>query len=91
MMSLTAPETLIFIAITFLLGGMAKGVLGFGLPTISLTILALGIDLKQAIALIIVPTFFTNFWQAMAACDPRHLSPFVEPDPRRCRHDLVCG
>ena len=56
--------TLAYAAGVFLLAGTIKGIAGAGLPTISLAMLALAIDLKQAIAVLIVPTVITNIWQA---------------------------
>lgn len=70
-MSFTSPETLIFIAVAFLVAGTVKGVIGFGLPTVTLAILAVAIDLKVAIALIIVPMFLTNFWQGIVGKETR--------------------
>jgi uncharacterized protein len=52
-------------ALTFLIGGFVKGVVGLGLPTITLSILTATIGLKQAIVLILVPTIVTNIWQAI--------------------------
>jgi len=59
------PVTIIAIACTFLLGGVVKGVIGLGLPSVSLALLAVFIDLPSAMALIVMPTFFTNVWQAL--------------------------
>jgi uncharacterized protein len=56
--------TLAYAAGVFLLAGVIKGIAGAGLPTISLALLALTVDLKQAIAVLIVPTVVTNIWQA---------------------------
>ncbi|MBZ0216903.1 MAG: sulfite exporter TauE/SafE family protein [Fimbriimonadaceae bacterium] len=56
---------IIFIGLTFLLAGMVKGVIGFGLPTISLAVLATTFGLPVAMALMLVPSFVTNVWQAM--------------------------
>ncbi|UUX51653.1 sulfite exporter TauE/SafE family protein [Nisaea acidiphila] len=58
------PETLVAIAATFFLAGTVKGVIGLGLPTVSLGVLTVLIDLPSAMALIIVPGFVTNVWQA---------------------------
>jgi uncharacterized membrane protein YfcA len=52
------------IAVTFLLAGTVKGVIGLGLPTVSLALLTLAFDLTQAMALLLVPSFVTNVWQA---------------------------
>ncbi len=56
-------ETFTVIVATFLLAGMVKGVIGLGLPTVSLAILAVAIDLQSAMALLLIPSFVTNFWQ----------------------------
>jgi uncharacterized membrane protein YfcA len=56
-------HTLIIVAATFLLAGTVKGVIGLGLPTVSLGILTAAIDLPTAMALLLVPSFVTNFWQ----------------------------
>lgn len=52
------------IAGTFLLAGAVKGVIGLGLPTVSLGLLTAALDLTTAMALLIVPSFTTNLWQA---------------------------
>ena len=50
---------------SFLLAGFVKGVVGLGLPTISLALLTALLDLPTAMALLIVPAFFTNIWQGL--------------------------
>ena len=60
------PATLLLIALTFLLAGAVKGVVGMGLPTIGLAVLTATLGLQPAMALMIVPTLVTNFWQALA-------------------------
>ncbi len=61
-----AAETLILIAATFGLAGLIKGVVGLGLPTISLAILTATLGLRDAMALMLVPSLATNVWQAVA-------------------------
>jgi len=56
--------TIVVIFATFLLAGTVKGVIGLGLPTVSLALLTVAIDLPSAMALLLVPSFFTNLWQA---------------------------
>ena len=56
--------TIAAIASTFLLAGTIKGVIGLGLPTVSLAILTVLIDIPSAMALLLVPSFVTNFYQA---------------------------
>lgn len=58
------PLILLVIGGTFLLAGAVKGVIGLGLPTVSLALLTVAIDLPSAMALLLVPSFVTNVWQA---------------------------
>ncbi|MGD1876666.1 MAG: sulfite exporter TauE/SafE family protein [Kiloniellaceae bacterium] len=60
------PLALTAIAGVFLLAGFVKGVVGFGLPTVSLALLAVAFGLPQAMALMLVPAFVSNIWQAVA-------------------------
>src|ERR1041384_1660627 len=54
---------LILIAAAFLLAGFVKGVIGLGLPTVSMGLLAVTMPPGQAIAIVIVPAIVTNIWQ----------------------------
>jgi uncharacterized membrane protein YfcA len=47
----------------FLLAGTVKGVLGLGLPTISVGLLSLVMPPVQAAAILVIPSIVTNFWQ----------------------------
>lgn len=47
----------------FTLAGVVKGVVGLGLPTISMALLALFMAPVQAAALLIIPSLVTNVWQ----------------------------
>ena len=58
--------TMLAIAATFLLAGLVKGVIGLGLPTVSLGLLTAVIGLPQAMALLLAPSFVTNLWQALS-------------------------
>lgn len=53
------------IASTFVLAGFVKGVIGLGLPTVAMGLLAVVMTPAQAAALLVVPSFITNVWQAM--------------------------
>ncbi|MEO8164816.1 MAG: sulfite exporter TauE/SafE family protein [Betaproteobacteria bacterium] len=59
------PLTAFAVAGTFLIAGSVKGVIGLGLPTVSLALLTIALDLPTAMALLLVPSFITNLWQAM--------------------------
>ena len=47
----------------FVFAGAIKGVVGFGLPTVSMALLALVMAPVEAAALLIVPSLVTNAWQ----------------------------
>lgn len=59
-------EKLLFIAAVFALAGLVKGVIGLGLPTISMGLLALAMSPLQAAAILVLPSFLTNVWQMLA-------------------------
>jgi uncharacterized membrane protein YfcA len=59
------PVTL-FAAGVFVLAGIVKGIIGLGLPTISMGLLALVMPPAEAAALLIVPSLVTNLWQMLA-------------------------
>lgn len=50
-----------------------KGVIGLGMPTISIALLSLGMGLPAAVQVIVVPTLVTNIWQALAGDGLRRL------------------
>lgn len=49
----------------FLLAGFVKGVIGLGLPTVSIGLLGLVMTPAQAAAILVVPSLVTNVWQAV--------------------------
>jgi len=57
---------LMFIAAAFLLAGFVKGVIGLGLPTVSMGLLAVAMPPSHALAIVIVPAIITNIWQTFA-------------------------
>jgi uncharacterized membrane protein YfcA len=57
---------LIFIAAVFLLAGFVKGVIGLGLPTVSMGLLAVAMAPAHALAIVVVPGILTNIWQTFA-------------------------
>ncbi|MCB4821467.1 sulfite exporter TauE/SafE family protein [Roseicella aerolata] len=54
-----------FILGAFTIAGFVKGVAGFGLPTVTLGLLALTRPLPEAMALMLMPTLATNIWQSL--------------------------
>ena len=61
----TLSLTLALVAATFLLAGFVKGVIGLGLPTISMGLLALAMPAPHAAAILVVPSVVTNVWQML--------------------------
>ncbi|WP_156811494.1 sulfite exporter TauE/SafE family protein [Cupriavidus sp. USMAHM13] len=61
--SLPDAAPLLAATAVFAAAGVAKGVVGLGLPTFSMAMLALFMPPAQAAALLILPSFFTNVWQ----------------------------
>ncbi len=57
---------LILIAAVFLIAGFVKGVVGLGLPTVSMGLLAVSMAPSRAIAIVIVPAIVTNIWQTFS-------------------------
>jgi uncharacterized membrane protein YfcA len=55
--------TMAGIAGAFFIAGISKGILGLGLPSISLAFLTVLIDLQTAMTLLLVPSFITNLYQ----------------------------
>lgn len=75
------PLLLMLVAVTFLAAGSVKGVIGMGMPTVSLALLTATLGLQPAMALLLVPTLVTNVWQALVggrfAVIARRLWPFL--------------
>jgi uncharacterized membrane protein YfcA len=59
------PDVLLLSAAAFLLAGLVKGVIGMGMPTVSLALLSLWMTLPAAMQIMVVPTVVTNVWQAL--------------------------
>lgn len=59
--------TALWIAAIFLPAGLAKGVIGLGLPTIGMGLLALLMSPVEAAAVLALPSLVTNVWQMLAS------------------------
>ncbi len=57
------PALTLLVIGTFVLAGTVKGVIGLGLPTVSMGLLGLAMLPAQAAALLIIPSTITNLWQ----------------------------
>jgi len=67
----------VLIGLIFILAGFVKGVAGFGLPTVSIALIALFKPIPEAIGLILVPAFVTNIWQGLAGGQLRIVVPRI--------------
>jgi uncharacterized membrane protein YfcA len=54
------------VVFAYLLAGFVKGVIGMGLPTVAMGLLAAVMTPAQAAAILIAPSFATNIWQMLA-------------------------
>lgn len=63
--SLAEPPALALIAAVFFLAGLVKGLVGLGLPTVSLALLTATLGLHPAMALMLAPALLTNLWQGL--------------------------
>jgi uncharacterized protein len=60
-----ALSTLILLCLVFVLAGFTKGIIGLGLPTIAMGLLAVVLSPAEAAALLILPSLVTNVWQML--------------------------
>ena len=63
----------ILVCAIFMVAGMVKGLAGLGLPTVAMALLGLRLAPVEAVALLVVPGFLTNLWQACAGREGRGL------------------
>ncbi|SUS03985.1 putative membrane transporter protein [uncultured Defluviicoccus sp.] len=57
---------LMFVGAVFAVAGVVKGVIGLGLPTISMGLLAIVMPPVHAAAILLLPSLVTNVWQMVA-------------------------
>jgi len=84
--SVPMPELdpfLVAIAAIFLFAGFIKGVIGLGLPTVSVSLLAVAMPPGKALAIVIVPAIVTNISQTF-------VGPYLRDIVRRLWPLLVC-
>jgi uncharacterized membrane protein YfcA len=74
---------LFLIAAAFLLAGFIKGVIGLGLPTVSMGLLAVTMQPSHALAIVIVPAIVTNIWQTF-------VGPYLRDIVRRLWPLMAC-
>ncbi|RVA24109.1 sulfite exporter TauE/SafE family protein, partial [Mesorhizobium sp. M7A.F.Ca.US.001.01.1.1] len=64
---------LAWIGAVFLAAGFVKGVVGMGLPTVAMGLLAVTMPPAQAAALLLIPSLVTNLWQLLTGPSFRRL------------------
>ena len=64
------PATWLPVALAFLGGGVVKGAVGLGLPTVVLAALAPYMPVSQAAAILVIPSLVTNVWQLFGGPRP---------------------
>lgn len=68
-------------ALALIVGGILKGATGAGAPIVAVPILAIIVDVPFAIATLVLPSLFTNIWQAWrfrgAMTSPAFLAAFA--------------
>ncbi len=58
-------DLILYVMAVYLFAGAVKGVIGFGMPIVSLAMLAPAIGLKEAIVVMLIPSLATNIWQGL--------------------------
>lgn len=61
------------IALIYLLAGLVKGVIGFALPLVSVSLLSMLVPVERALALNTIPLLLTNVWLALQGGHALHL------------------
>lgn len=65
MTSIVPFDTLLLLFFSFFVGGLVKGIIGTGLPTIALALLTVTIGIKEGMAIILLPSILTNIQQGI--------------------------
>ena len=76
---MTSPTLLALVAAVFLLAGFVKGLIGLGLPLVSVGLLGLVMPPAEAAAILVVPSLITNVWQGLAGGHLRAVSRALWP------------
>jgi uncharacterized protein len=67
---MTLPDAWLPVALAFLGGGLVKGAVGLGLPTVVLAGLAPYMPVSKAAAILVFPSLVTNVWQLFGGPRP---------------------
>ena len=58
-------DVVVLVVLVFFVAGSIKGLIGFGLPTVSIAILAAFLGLIEAMTLMLLPSLITNLFQGL--------------------------
>jgi uncharacterized membrane protein YfcA len=67
---ITLPEAWLPVTLAFFAGGLVKGAVGLGLPTVVLAALAPYMPVSKAAAILVIPSLVTNVWQLFSGPRP---------------------
>lgn len=75
----TGPEGLVLViaVVAFLIGGILKGAMGFGLPLLAIPAMTAAHSLPMALSIAVVPVISTNIWQLWVLRDQRREAAFL--------------
>ena len=62
-MATFSSTSFVIVALTFVLAGTVKVVIGMGLPTVAMGVLGVFMPPVAAASLLLIPSFVTNVWQ----------------------------
>ena len=62
---------LLWCAFALFVAGVVKGILGIGVPVVSVSLLSLAINVPMAVALLPVPILLSNLWQSLSSGEIR--------------------
>ena len=65
LVTFTDSTVLLVVVVSFLIGGSVKGLIGGGLPSIVVPVMALFVEPAWAAAVTLIPVMATNIWQAV--------------------------
>lgn len=66
-MAEVGTEILIWCAFALMMAGIVKGILGIGVPVVSVSLLSLVINVPVAVSLLPVPILLSNIWQSLGS------------------------
>ena len=66
-MAQLGTEIFLWCAFALMMAGVVKGILGIGVPVVSVSLLSLAISVPMAVSLLPIPILLSNIWQSLAS------------------------